>query len=297
MTKKETAPVALRREPEPERRRVRWWAVLLVVLVLVAVGAVGWVYRYRLAEMFEQPATLPPPPPGGDVTPAEGGDGAEVGPLYATDFEGADAAADWETFDDGIISAAVEGGELRVGVKSLVDTGTWSGLNYTFEDFVLEVDAAKREGSDDNSVLIVFRLTDGDNYNRVDISADGYYALSRVRGGVSEVVSDWHPSPAIQTGDATNRVRVEAVGDTFRFLVNGEALPLCVSYEAGVRPLWQGDECLGGEVTETWQNADLPAGKIGLGAQGLTAFDGEQSTMAETLIAFDNLTITAPGAE
>lgn len=297
MAKKETEPVALRREPEPETRRRRWWVVGLVVLLLAAAAGIGWVYRYRLADLVERPATLPPPPPGSDAEPRDPAEAADSAALYTTDFEGPDVAADWETFDDGIISAAVVGGELLVGVESLVDTGTWSGLNYTFEDFVLEVDAAKRAGPDNSSILVVFRLTDGDNYNRFDVSADGYYALSRVRGGLSEIVSDWHPSPAVRAGEAVNRLRVEAVGDSFRFSVNGEPLPLCVSYEPGVRPLWQGDECVGGEVAEVWQSADLPAGKIGLGAQGLTAFDGEQSTMAEALIAFDNLTVTAPGGE
>jgi hypothetical protein len=49
-------------------------------------------------------------------------------------------------------------------------------------------------------------------------------------------------------------------------------------------------------VVESWQNADLPEGRIGLGAQAFTGFDVDtgMSTMAEATIGFDNLVIAAP---
>ena len=70
---------------------------------------------------------------------------------------------------------------------------------------MLDVDATKLDGPDDNGIIVVFRLTDTDNYNRFDISSDGYYTLSIARDGVRLVISDWAASDAIlhdsTTGD------------------------------------------------------------------------------------------------
>ncbi len=301
MNKKQPAPVKLQRKPGQRWRFPVWVVPAILVVALIGAGAL-WLFRLRIGQALERPPTLPPPPPtrpvsgepGGGADEA-GGPAAVPGVLYEADFEDETQLADWELFNDGVVSARGEGGQLVVSVSAPVDRGTWSGLNYTFEDFVLEVDATKLAGPDDNGIFVMFRLVDNDNYNRFDISSDGYYSLSMARNGLLQVVSDWRSSPAIATGAATNRIRVEAIGDTFRFAVNGQALPLCVSYEPGVQPLWGRDgECLGGEIVEMWRNSDLQRGKIGLGAQGFVGFDGEQSTMAEATIGFDNLQITSP---
>jgi hypothetical protein len=289
MTKKETETVGLHRDQGPRRRRPRWWLIVLIVLALGIVAVVLWLNSRRLSEMFEPQPTLPP-------TAA-----AEQGVLYATSFEDESQFGDWEQFDDGFISAAIMDGQLVFDVNALTDNGGWSGLNLTFEDFVLDVDATRLAGPDDNGIIVVFRLTDTDNYNRFDISSNGFYAVSQVREGVATVVSDWNRSAAIQTGDATNHIRVRAQGDSFQFAVNGTVLQLCVNPAPDVQPLWDASTdpptCLGGEVTDTWVNGDLPQGKIGLGAQGFIGADENQPNSALATIGFDNLAIYPPGAE
>lgn len=284
---------------EPERiqpgERRRWWLIPLGGIALALVLAFLWVFRFRIQRAFEPAPTLPPPPPtaaeAGDPAGAEDGD--EAGSvLYQTGFDDPAQGADWELFDDGIVSAQIDGGQLVVEVDSITDQGTWSGLNFTFEDFVLEVDATKLAGPDENGIIVIFRLVDNENYNRFDITSDGYYRLFAVRDGVQQVVSDLAFSPAILTGEATNHLRVEAVGGEFRFSVNGEPLRLCVSDDENVRPIPMEDECLGGEYVMQWNDDDLMRGKVGLGAQGVTGFDGEQTTPAQATIGFDNLVIT-----
>ncbi len=311
MNRKSTRPVALRREGE-RRRRFPFWIIPVLLIVALSLSGGYWLFRPRIERALERPATLPPPPPtltpsaGDDQTPgrlaepgrtADPGQAAPPGLIYQTDFENEAQFADWEQYDDGIISAQIVDGQLVVDVDALSDTPAWSGLNYTFDDFVLEVDATKLAGPDDNGILIIFRLTDSLNYNRFDISSDGYYTVSMVRGGVPRVVSDWNTSPAINTGDATNHITLNASGEMFSFAVNGETLKLCVSYEEGVQPLWNPatGECLGGNITDVWRNTDLPRGRVGLGAQGFTGFDGENTTPAQATIGFDNLVITRPG--
>ncbi len=300
MSKYEADNLGLRREGEARRRRFPWWiAALAVVIVALGLGAL-WLFRPRIEQAMQRPPTLPPPPPtqtagapstGGQATASGGGDGPSA--LYQTDF-GDPTTTDWQTYNDGIISAAIQDGMLVVGVDALEDRGAWSGLNYTLDDFVLDVDATKIAGPDDNGIIVVFRQTDDQNYDRFDISSDGFYALSMARNGMPMVVSDWTPSDAINKGNATNHIRVRAVGDTFSFTVNGTPLTLCVSYETGVQPIPLNGECQGGQNAQVWQNGDQPRGRIGLGAQGIVGFDGQQSTPAQATIGFDNLVISKP---
>lgn len=283
MAKKEPEVVALQRPEKPQRRR-RWWLLIPLLLALIIIGGLFYVLQYRIEAMFEAAPTLPPTPPSVS-TP---------GVLYFTDFENPDAAADWDIFKDGFISSEIKDGQLVVDVNALVDTPAWSGLHYTFGDFVLDVDAAKLAGPDDNAIMVVFRLVDPDNHNRFYISSDGYYSLTRVRDGVPTLVSDWNASPAIQTGGATNHIRLTAVGNSFRFEVNGTPMRLCTTDQPGVQPLWDPNnpgQCLGGVVVDTWQDADLAQGRIGLGAQGYVGVD-TQGALAT--IGFDNLVVKVP---
>jgi hypothetical protein len=117
-----------------------------------------------------------------------------------------------------------------------------------------------------------------------------------VQGGTAQEISAYNLSPAIRTGSQANRIRVSARGDSFEFAVNGEPLQLCVSDDPAVRPIWNvaTGECLGGEVTTVWRSPALPRGKIGLGVQAYTGFDGQSATPALGTVAFDNLAITQP---
>lgn len=266
------------------RRIALFGMIAVVVMILVAVGVFfGW--RAERSRPTPTP-TLPPLPP----TPADEAE-EESGILYQTDFSGSDDL--WELYDDGIISANIDEGMLVVSVQSAGDTGAWSGLNYTFEDFILDVDVTKLAGHDDNGIMAIFRLVDNDNYYRFDISSDGFYALSKAQSGAHHVISDYVASPAINQGNATNHIRIEAIGSSFRFFVNNTPMMLCIATDPDARPLWdhstEEPTCVGGELTDVWQDVDFTRGKIGLGAQGFAGFD----TIAEATIGFDNLMITA----
>jgi hypothetical protein len=288
MIKKQPDEVTLHRGERTRRRKFPWWIVLLIFLILAG-GLAYYVFQGPIRDAFTPPATLPPTisSPSGQGTP---------GILYQANFDDTSGATDWETFDDGRISAKIADGALVVGVNAPTDTGTWSGLNYTFQDFVLDVDATKLAGPDDNGIFIVFRLTDKENYNRFDISSDGYYALSVVRDGIRRTVSEFNASPAIQVGNAVNHLRLSAIGDTFRFEVNGTVLLMCWSADPAIQPLWDPanpNQCLGGTLLDSWQNADISQGKIGLGAQGILGID---MPTASATVAFDNLVIKTPDA-
>ena len=201
------------------------------------------------------------------------------GVLYQDDFEKEND--NWDVYDDGIVSYLFEGGRLVVTVNDF-NARAWSGLNFTLEDFVLEVETTQLDGPDDNGFGVLFRYQDTDNYYRFDISSDGFYSLSKSVDGSSEAVSEWNAHSAILTGAQTNHLRVVAQGNTFSFAVNDTPLKLCV----GPGAIWDPatpDTCLGGEMLDTWTDATFRSGQIAL---GVTAFMEPGPS-----IGFDNLVI------
>jgi hypothetical protein len=277
------------------QRRVRWWVIVLIILLLIIGGTLAWVFKFSIQEaiggIFAPPTETLPPPPGAD-------DETQSNTLYQTSFEEAGVESEWEAFDDGTISAAISNGQLIVEVSALTDTGAWSAMNFAFDNFVLDVDASKIAGPDDNGIFVVFRMEDRQNYYRFDVSSDGFYALSKTRGGVPETVSAFTQSDAIALGDGVNHIRIVANGDTFRFFVNDAPLPLCVNPDPAVQPIPLVQDgvltCLGGDLVNEWQDSDIAGGRVGLGAQAFVGFDGETTTLAEATVAFDNVLLQAP---
>jgi len=215
-----------------------------------------------------------PRPPSNPLLPA--------GVIYQDDFE--QENTNWDESDDGIVAYGVEEGRLVVTVNDF-NASAWSSLSFGFNDFVLEIEALKLGGPDDNGFGVLFRYQDPANYYRFDISSDGFYSLSKTVEGTYEVVSAWNPDPAILTGELTNRLRVVAQGNGFSFAVNDTPLSLCVGPGAIWDPASPGT-CLGGQVVETWIDDTFPGGQIAL---GVTAFQ-----QAGPSIGFDNLVISEP---
>lgn len=94
---------------------------------------------------------------------------------------------------------------------------TSPGLDYS--DFVLEVEAKKESGSDNDIHGVILRRS-GDSYYAFGISADGYYCFNKFEDGVQGRIIGWTASNAIRTGDASNVIRIRADGDRFTFYVN-----------------------------------------------------------------------------
>jgi len=284
-----TEQVSMSEENQPEKKQKRklptWAYAAIGVPVVLIIGGVLWFFSPRIEDMFTPGPTLPPEAV------------AEGGVLYQTDFNET-AVEEWAITNDGTLQTFISNGELVVDVNSFGDRAGFSDLNLSFTDFVLEVDARKVAGPDDNGILVIFRLQDLDNYYRFDISSDGFYSLSALIAGQPQTISEFHVEPSI-TADGVNKIRVEAVGTTFRFFVNGNQVPLCVNSDPAVFPLWENpleaaSNCLGGDLAMEWNNDAIASGRIALGAQGYVGFDGEQETPALATIAFDNLVITQP---
>ena len=185
--------------------------------------------------------------------------GPALTPLpYTDDFS--DPGGGWKTASDEAIKIGVQAGALHFNIDDL-DTIAWSTpRDKRFGDFVLDVDARQVAGPDDNTYGVIFRYQDDRNFYRLDISGDGYYAVSKRKDGVWTKVQDYVETPAVKQGHATNHLQVIAQGRQFTFNVNGETV-------------------------KTFSDGDFPAGNIGVTAG--TLFDN-----AGVQIAFDNLKVS-----
>ena len=161
------------------------------------------------------PPTEPPPPtaqpqPSGDV-------------LFQDDFS--DPNSGWEEVE-------FENGEVgyRDGyyfAETDLEAGmVWGTANQSFSDLVLEVDATQvaAPANDKNGYGIMCRIQPNDAGYLMRISGDGYYAIHRIDEGEFVTLVDWTSSPAINQGNATNRIRAVCDGPIIALFVNGEFL-------------------------------------------------------------------------
>ena len=275
------------RHPNPDNKpalrlvtsiTVTLWLLLLPLLALTFGVLTEWVYEIPVA------------------VPEEG----EL--LYATTF---DAFTDeWDIFPGRDAAEVVAAADLPVtlggengatlnGTALLLTHGTpevgkamWSTLNRTYGDFDLRVTTHQVSGPDNNQFGVLFHYRDDNNFYVFRISGDGYYTLDKVRDGMTEKISEWIESEAIRMGTAPNELRVVAVGERFRFFVNGEPMPLCFrgNYE---NSMWlEPGECLTSETAFVYEDGAFQQGRIALAAGTI---DG-----SEVQIAFDDVVITGP---
>ncbi len=158
-------------------------------------------------------AEIPSPPAGSD----------QVG-FFAEDFS--NASLDWRTGEGEYSDKAIDGGEYLFVLKE-PDRSEWVTVpREKFDDFVVESDVRALAGTADSRYGLIFRKVDNDNFYYFRINGDGQYQVRKRVDGAWQAVEemDWTSSPALNTGSATNRLRIEAVGPNFTFYANDERL-------------------------------------------------------------------------
>ena len=94
----------------------------------------------------------------------------------------------------------------------------------TFDNFIMEVDAQLLQGDLGSSYGILFRMQDTTRFYRFEITGDGLFMVERRDGeaGWTRFVESWTETPAINQGlGSTNRLGIEALGQTISVYVNG----------------------------------------------------------------------------
>lgn len=143
--------------------------------------------------------------------------------LYSDDFS--KPPSGWGIWNQDGASVAYYNGGLRILIND-VQYDFWSVAGQKFADAVIEVDATKLDGPDDNDFGIICRYQDKDNFYMLVSSSDGYYGIAKMKAGqYSMIGSDQlQYSDLIANGQATNHLRADCVGQALRLTVNGELL-------------------------------------------------------------------------
>ena len=180
-------------------------------------GASAPVSRSTEVPATEVPAT--------DVPVASGGAfvaGSRGALLYSDDF--ADTGTGWDEFSGSEQSVGYSDGRYVIAVY-ITDWMTWGNAYEWFDDgIVVEVDATKIGGPDDNGFGIVFGYQDVDNFYRYEIASDGYYRLGKYVDNEWIEVIPWVETDLVNLGAATNTIAVEMGGGTISLYANGSLL-------------------------------------------------------------------------
>ena len=145
------------------------------------------------------------------------------GILFMDDFS--DPSSGWDRVDveEGVTDYA--NGVYRILVNT-DNTDQWANPGLDFTDTIIEVEAAKAGGPDDNDFGVICRYEDTENFYFFIISSDGYYATGKVIDGVQELLgeSEMMPTDAIKIGNMKNVIRVDCIGSSLTLYANNTQL-------------------------------------------------------------------------
>lgn len=213
--------------------------------------------------------------------------GAPSSLLYAATFDG--FPDEWETYDDGRLSAQVLDSQMRV-FNDQVSKYAFSLAVPHFVDFDLWVDTSALSGPLNNGYGLIFRYRDAQNFYMFLVSSDGYYQVMRVLNNEQTPLSNWIASDVVHTEfEIVNRLRVVARGSEFSFYINGERVQLCIPNDVNGVSTYRAGQCIDGTMRDALVDSSMPAGRVGVVAQTLS----EPGVLAQ----FDNVLVYAPEAE
>lgn len=148
------------------------------------------------------------------------------GVLFQDDFSNPKSGWDRVSNEQGSMTDYVDG-RYRILVND-TQTDIWANPSKNFTgDIVVEVNAVKNSGPDDNDFGVLCRYQDQNNYYGFLISSDGYAGIERILNGEQEFInSDKAMVPVdIPKGDGvTYHITAKCVGNHLVLFVNGKRI-------------------------------------------------------------------------
>lgn len=131
----------------------------------------------------------------------------------------------WDQYSDATYQADYFADAYRISVFD-ADTEAWSIPRLDFSDVIIDVNARKLDGPDDNVYGVICRYEDPDNFYFFLISSDGYSGIGVYVSGERSLLSgdSMLPSDFINLGEGLNALRIECVGDKLSLNVNGQLI-------------------------------------------------------------------------
>lgn len=150
----------------------------------------------------------------------DGGDTAgQANILFEDDFS--NPGSGWDRYEDSEGVTDYSDGTYKIALFT-DEMFYWANPYQNFTDVIVEVQAMKVSGGEDMQYGIICRHADIDNWYALVISADGYAAVrKRIQGNDLDYIAEWVQVPSVNTGNATNNLRAECIGNRLALYVNG----------------------------------------------------------------------------
>ena len=143
--------------------------------------------------------------------------------LFIDDFS--DESSGWDRINEDEGVTDYSDGVYRIAVNT-DNTDIWANPGLSFTDSVIEVDAKKVGGPDDNDFGIICRYQDLSNFYFFIISSDGFYGIAKVIDGEQILIDleNMEYSDTINQGNSSNKLRADCVGKNLVLHINGQKL-------------------------------------------------------------------------
>jgi hypothetical protein len=150
-----------------------------------------------------------------DVTPQ-----AEV--LFQDNFS--NTFSNWSTGDDGNARLAIEAGAFKIQIN-IAQNLYWTTPGMSFSDIRLEVDTEKLAGPDSAEYGLICRYDETNgiyNFYYFVIAGDSYASIIKVVNGEQVELSTRELTfDAIRSGNASNHIVAECIGNQLSLFANG----------------------------------------------------------------------------
>jgi hypothetical protein len=143
--------------------------------------------------------------------------------LFIDDFS--DESSGWDRINEDEGVTDYSDGVYRIAVNT-DNTDIWANPGLSFTDTVIEVDAKKVGGPDDNDFGIICRYQDLSNFYFFIISSDGFYGIAKVIDGEQILIGleNMEYSDTINQGNSSNKLRADCIGKNLVLHINGQKL-------------------------------------------------------------------------
>lgn len=140
--------------------------------------------------------------------------------LFSDDFFQPNSG--WRRASDEHGSANYLNGYYQIAVNT-AKYQVWASPKLTFVDAIIEVDAVKAAGNDDNLFGITCRMKTNQEFYAFLVSADGYYGIYKHTNEKFQLLGQnaMSPTEAILQGNQMNHLRADCIGNTLSLSVNG----------------------------------------------------------------------------